>query len=123
MKRLLSTLLVCSAANAHEMTPTYPTFAPSHVSGVLKTQLELFNRRADVEWYEVGVFDVNWQPIAFVSSYRLAKVEYLGRLKLEVYIKREDLPNAEYICTQSLLRRSSQSEPLVSSKICSRVKR
>ena len=61
-------LFFCSVVSAHEMTPAYPVFQPSHIDGVSKVNMEMFNRRADVEYYELGVFDKSWGSIPFVSS-------------------------------------------------------
>lgn len=105
------------------MTPTYPAFTPSYVTGVYKTQMQMFNRRSDVEYYEIAVFDKQWKNIPFVSSYKLLKISYLGHVTFDVFVREQDLPYAEYICSKSVLRRSNDTEPLVSSKICSKVKR
>jgi hypothetical protein len=73
-------LLLAFPAYGHQMVPSHPVLKPSHVSGVLKTELELFNKRKDVEYYELGVFDADWNPIPFVSAYKVAHVRYLGHL-------------------------------------------
>ena len=64
MRALVLLLAVLSAykADAHEMLPSHPVLGVSYVSGVLKTQMHLFNKRQDVEYYEVGVFDSDWRP-------------------------------------------------------------
>ena len=56
MRALVLLLAVLSAykADAHEMLPSHPVLSVSYVSGVLKTQMHLFNKRQDVEYYEVG---------------------------------------------------------------------
>ena len=72
MKKLLTTLLfvlVASNSLAHDMTPTYPELKPSYMEGLLVADFELFNKRNDVRYYEIGVFDEDWNPIPFVSSY------------------------------------------------------
>jgi hypothetical protein len=121
--KTVALLLLSGVAYAHEMTPTYPVFTPSYVTGVYKTQMQMFNRRADVEYYEIAVFDKQWKNIPFVSSYRMLKVSYLGHVTFDVFVREQDLPYAEYICSKSVLRRGNDTEPLVSSKICSKVKR
>ena len=52
--RLLLLLLFPLSAFSHEMTPTYFKFERSHLDGVYKTQVKLFNKRKDVEFYELG---------------------------------------------------------------------
>ena len=59
-------MLVSSIAFAHEMTPTYPEWRYSIYSDLLVTKMEMFNKRNDVEYYEIAVFDENWNPIPFV---------------------------------------------------------
>lgn len=107
---------------AHEMTPTYPKWTPSHVDGVYKTTMEMFNKRDDVEWYEIGVFDENWNPVQFASSYRLFKMPHLSRVKFDVYVSAVDVPTAEYICSKSKLRLISEQKTMVATRVCSRFK-
>ena len=112
-------MLVPTFVHAHEMTPTYPTWKYSYFSGLLVTEVEMFNKRADVEYYEIGVFDEDWNPIPFVSSFKVFKLEYLSRVKFEIYIREQDRARTEYICSKSKLR---EGENKISSKICSRFK-
>ena len=107
---------------AHEMTPTYPKWSPSHVDGVWKTTMEMFNKRKDVEWYEIGVFDKEWNPVNFVSSYRIFSMPYLSHVKFDVYVASPDVAIAEYICSKSKLRLVSEQKTMVASRICSRFK-
>lgn len=112
----------CMEATAHEMTPTYPTLEPSHLDGVYKTTMEMFNKRQDVEYYEIGVFDKDFNPIPFVSSYHVFKLKYLGHVMFDVYIRKEDVKNAVYICSKSKLRKEDSVRTAVSSRICSKFK-
>ena len=102
------------------MVPTYPTLNPSYVDGVVKAEMELFNKRKDVEFYEIGVFTGDWQPVPFVSSYRIAHVRYLGHVKFDVYIGSKDAEKAQYICSQSKLR-GDGTGTLLASRICSKL--
>ena len=70
---LLLALLSAHKAVSHEMLPSHPVLSVSYVSGVLKTQMHLFNKRQDVEYYEVGVFDEDWNPVPFVTGYRIIR--------------------------------------------------
>jgi len=108
--------------SAHEMTPTYPEWEPSHVEGVYKTTMEMFNKRKDVEWYEIGVFDEKWQPVNFVTSYRIFQMPHLSRVKFDVFIALPDVGKAEYICSKSKLRLISEQKTMVASRVCSRFK-
>jgi hypothetical protein len=101
------------------MVPTYPKLKPSHVEGVSKVEMELFNKRKDVEFYEIGVFTEDWQPIPFVSAYRMAHVRYLGHLKFDVYIRKADADRATYVCSQSKMR-GDGTGTLLASRICSK---
>ena len=114
--------LFMGVANAHEMTPTYPKLEPSHLDGVYKTTLKMFNKREDVSYYEIGVFDENFDPIPFVSSYTILKLEYLGHVTFDVYIRKSDEPKAVYVCSRSKLRKDSSVRTAVASVICSKFK-
>ena len=48
--------------------------------------MEMFNRRKDVEYYEIGVFDEEWKPVPFVTSYKILKLNYLSHVKFDVYM-------------------------------------
>ena len=113
---------MCTNAAAHEMTPTYPKWKVTAHDGVHKTTMEMFNSRTDVEWYEIGVFDKEWKPIRFVTSYKIFKLPYLGITKFDVYINSKDKDRAEYICSKSKLRGVVEDRPMVESKICSKFK-
>ena len=124
MKKLIVMLfmLVSSPSMAHEMTPTYPKLSPSHLDNVYKVTMEMFNKRQDVEYYEIGVFDEEWKPIPFVTSYQVIKLRYLGHVTFDVYIRKVDVSRAEYICSKSKLRKDDGSRTSVSSRICSKFK-
>jgi hypothetical protein len=107
---------------AHDMTPTYPAWEPSHVQGIFKAQMELFNKRSDVRWYEIGVFTKDWKPVNFVSQYKIVRMDHLAKIKFDVYINAIDVPMAEYICSETRLQENSDKKPMISSKICSRFK-
>ena len=115
-------MLWCIGASAHEMTPTYPKWVPSHMDGVWKTTMEMFNKRKDVEWYEIGVFDEKWQPVNFVTTYRLFNMPHLSRVKFDVYVATPDVAVAEYICSKSKLREIREQKTMVATRICSRFK-
>ena len=115
-------MMLCMGASAHEMTPTYPVWSPSHVDGVLKTEIEMFNKRQDVEWYEIGVFDEEWKPVPFVTSYKILNLKYLAHTKFDVYIRSEDVYKAEYLCSKSKLRGLTNKKTMLSSRICSKFK-
>lgn len=120
---MLMLLVFGSYATAHEMTPTYPKLRPAHVDDLVVTTIQMFNRRQDVEFYEVAVFDDDFNPIPFVTNYRIIKLPYLGHVTFDVYIRKQDKANARYICSRSKLRANDQSNTLVTSKICSKIKR
>lgn len=124
MKAIYATLAfaMASVAQAHEMLPTYPRFAPSYVEDVMQVQMRMFNKRRDVEWYEVAVFDADWKPVPFVTGYRILKVEYLSHVTFDVYINKQDASKATYICSQSKLRRQKEDGTIIASRICSKFK-
>jgi hypothetical protein len=109
-------------AQAHEMVPTYPKLVPSHVDGLLKTTMKMFNKRVDVEYYEIGVFDKDFNPVPFVTTYNIFKLDYLGHVTFDIYIRARDRDRAEYICSKSKIRKDSNTKTAISSKICSKIK-
>ena len=119
---ILIMLVFAVGAQAHEMTPTYPKLVPSHLDQVYKTTMEMFNKREDVEFYEIAVFDKEWNPIPFVTSYQIIRLKYLGHVTFDVYIRKADVSRAEYICSKSKLRKDDNVRTAVSSRICSRFK-
>ncbi len=122
---MLSKVLIflgwATAVSAHEMTPAYPIIKPSYVSGVVKVDLSLFNSREEINYYEIGLYDLNWDGIPFSAVYRIIKVGYKERKNFSVYIRESDLDEAVYVCTTSKIRRQKETRTLVSSRICSRL--
>lgn len=112
-----------STANAHEMTPTYPKLEPSHLDGVVKATMSMFNKREDVEYYEIGVFDSEFKPVPFVTSYNIIKLDYLGHVTFDVYIRKGDIGKATYVCSRSKLRKDNKVRTAVTSTICSKFKK
>ena len=84
--------------------------------------MEVFNKRADVQWYQIGVFDENWNSIPFVTRYKIIRVKYLSRVKFDIYVNENDANRTEYVCSTSKLRGNDDFKPIVESKICSRFK-
>lgn len=119
---MIGTMLVSLWVSAHEMTPTYPNLSPSHVKDVFHTTMELFNRRQEVEFYEIGVFDSEFNPIPFVSSYKIIRVDYLDKVTFDIYIRKTDVSRSTYICSRSKLRKDDDIRTAISSRICSKFK-
>jgi hypothetical protein len=113
---------ISSKAFAHEMTPTYPKLRPSHIDEVYVTEMEMFNKREDIEFYEIGVFDSDWNKVPFVTSYQVIRLKYLGHVSFDVYIRKKDVSRATYVCSKSKLRKGSSDRAAISSKICSKFK-
>ena len=107
---------------AHEMTPTYPSWSPSHIDKVVKTQMRIFNQRADVEYFEIQVFTPDWESLGFVSTYNIINVPYLETLDFDVYMLEATSISAEYICTTSKIRSGDIIQTSLASKICSKIK-
>jgi hypothetical protein len=118
----LSICLIGVPVMAHQFTPTYPKFGVSFVDGVLSTRMELFNKRQDVEYYQLDVYDTNWKPLPFATENKLINIRYLETKPVNVYIKVQDIPRVVYICTESKMRKENARDTVISSKICSKVK-
>lgn len=119
---VLILVMLASAVNAHEMTPTYPELAPSSYEGIYKTTMNMFNKRADVQYYEVGVFTKDFKAVPFVTSYSVLKIDYLSHITFDIYIREEDLADAVYICSQSKIKTEDVVRTAISSRICSKFK-
>jgi len=104
------------------MTPTYPKWKITAYDSIYKTTMEMFNKRSDVKWYEIGVFDEEWEPIPFVTKNKILRLKYLGHVTFDVYIGANNLDKAEYICSLSKIKGDNMNKPMMSSKICSRFK-
>ena len=118
-------LFFINTVEAHEFTPAYPKLRESFIAGVWTTELKLFNKRKEVEYYEFGVFDKNWNSVRFATPQRVEKIPYLTTEIIEFYIKDEDLADAVYICSTSKIVKVKKlgMTPHVSSRICSKIKR
>jgi len=107
---------------AHEMVPTYPKWKTGIYPGILTTTVEIFNKRKDVEYYEIGLFDKDWNPIYFVANYKVVQLKYLSSASIDIYIAREEKDRVEYVCSRSKIRTSNETRTAISSRICSRFK-
>ena len=114
--------LLSSIVAAHDMTPTYPKWKMSFIPSAKMTTMKVFNKRSDVQWYQIGVFDEEWNAIPFVTRYKIIKINYLSSVKFDVYVNEANVKQAAYICSTSKLRGNDDFKPIVESKICSRFK-
>lgn len=117
---ILAALILSNAAAAHEMVPAYLKLEPAPVDRVYKTSFKMFNRRDDVDYYSVSVYDQNWNKVPFASFDRVFKLEHLEKKEITVYIKENDISVATYVCTSSKLYPGKGAA--VSSRICSKIK-
>lgn len=114
--------ILAGVASAHQFVPTYPELRPSFIEGVMVADLELFNKRENVEWYQIDVFDQNWNPISFATSEKIFNVPYLKRKKFQVFVREKDAESATYVCTRSRLRKNDFQDSGIASRICSKFK-
>ena len=114
--------LVHGLVSSHELTPTYPELQASYMSGVLKAEMHLFNSRKDINYYQVSVYDENWNPIAFATESKIIQMDYLDHKDIEVYVRKKDQDKVQYICTKSKILKGQISPTLLASRICSKIK-
>ena len=120
---LLLTMLSGQASLAHDFTPTYPKLESTHMAGVLKASMKLFNKRNDIRYYRVGVYDEDWNKIPFiVTGGKILNVEYLDTKRFDVYIQEKNRDRVTYICTKSLTLQDGSTRSIMASRICSKVK-
>lgn len=115
-------LFISGYVSAHQWTPTYVKMTPSFVKGIYSTRLKLFNKREDVEYYEIQVLDAEMKGVTFATKERIVRVEHLKSLEVDVYIREQDIQNAVYICSKSKLLAGKNTATVVSSRICSKIK-
>lgn len=104
------------------MVPTYPEWRHGYYQGVVTTTINIFNKRTDVEYYDIGLFDENWNPVFFVADYKVIKLKYLQSASIDIYVSKENAPRVEYVCSKSKVRQGS-GVGAVSSRICSRFRK
>jgi len=123
VKLLLSVLFIlwASFGFAHEMTPAYPKFSNSYIDDVSTTKMKLFNRRDDVSYYKIEVWDNDWKPVPFASTNKIIKIGYNKTVLFDVYVQTKDIKYVVYICTISKNFKSEQKVTLVASRICSKI--
>jgi hypothetical protein len=86
--------------------------------------MELFNKRPEVEYYEIQVFDKEWKQVPFASESKIIQVKYLETKKINVYVRNEDALTLGYICSESKLRKGNlEKNTIISSRICSKIKK
>ena len=124
MKKLITAVvasLMATTAYAHEWTPTYPKFESSFIEDIVVTTMTLFNKRSDVEYYEITVHDADWNLVPFASATKLVYIPYLGKESVEIYIREADCDRIEYICTTSKQLLLDAPSSGIDSRICSKV--
>jgi hypothetical protein len=84
--------------------------------------MKMWNRREDVLYYEIGVFDEEWKPVAFASENKILQIAYLGRTTFDLYVRDSDLNRIKYICTTSKQLKQDVQSTGIKSRICSKVK-
>ena len=116
----IAALFLAGKVSAHEMTPTYPNLVPSYVDGLVSAKMTMFNARKDVDYFEIGVFDDEWNPVPFAASAKILRVPNGSSKTFEVFVRHKDKNRATFICSLSKIRTDSSARAIVSSKICSR---
>ena len=85
------------------------------------TNMTLFNKRKEIKYYEIFVYDEKWNTIPFASSDKLINVPYLSQKTVEIYIREIDCERIEYICTTSRRFVDDAESTGIDSRICSKV--
>ena len=128
--RVLSFLIIITASGqgiAHEWLPTYPKLTMSHVPGVYRTQMRLFNSRKEINYYKVTVHDGDMDPVPFALTanqfaLNTIQVGYMKQKKIDIYIRDADKDRAVYIFSKSRPLADSQTKTMLYSRICSKIK-
>lgn len=119
----LVSILFASSVHAHEWTPTYPKLKSHYLDGIIMTTMYMFNKRNDVQFYEISVFDEEWNNLSFATNQRVFQIKYLERKQIEIYFRSKDEDKITYICTESKMLKEDSAGTNVKSRICSKIKR
>lgn len=123
MIKVLTTLvLMAVVVLGHQFTPTYPKLEHSYVEGILRADMTLFNARKDVSYYEVSVYDAEWNPVSFATMDKVSHVPFNGKKDIEVFVRGSDRKKIVYICSESRIKPGKMNSTFVSSRVCSKVK-
>ena len=127
MKKYLALILLVVSgplwgmhASAHELTPTYPKLEQSYIPNVLQTKVKIWNARVDVNHYKLEVTDAFWNDVPFITNEKLLQLDYMERAEVEIFLPEDT--SATYICTRSMLEKSTKKRSIISSKVCSKIK-
>jgi len=119
---MLLLIVLSGQASAHQWTPTYPTLEPSYVSGVLRARMLLYNARSDISYFQIDVFDDDWNSVPFATTDKLVNVNYLSRKTIDIHIREKDKDRVRYFCTSSRSLSQQEKGTIVTSRICSKIK-
>lgn len=111
-------------ASSHQFTPTYPEWESSYSPGIVQTTMLLFNSREEINYYEIKVFDEEWNSLPFAGAgiANVMYVPYLDRKFIPIYLREKDVGLARYICSRSKILAGGVQASQVSSRICSKLK-
>lgn len=115
-------ILLSGQVSAHQWTPTYPKFEPSYVDGIWRARMTLYNARKDISYFEISVFDDDWEKIPFATTAEIVKVPYLSRKRIDIHIREQDRNKVRYLCTQSKILTRAEKATVIDSRICSKIK-
>ena len=59
------------------MTPAYPKLKTSYIDGVSVTKMKLFNRREEVQYYQIEVFTFDFKPVPFASTDKILSLIHI----------------------------------------------
>jgi hypothetical protein len=119
--KIIILLVVSGSAMAHELTPTYPELKQSYIPEVLQTKVKMWNARVDVSYYKIEVTDKDWKDVPFITDEKMFKLDYMQRREIEIFLPSDT--SATYICTRSMLQKDTRSQSMISSKVCSKIKK
>lgn len=120
--KTLTLVLFSTAVSAHEMTPTYFKVTNSVYNNIYQTKLNIFNSREDQLYYQITVYDEDFNKVPFAASERLLKIEQFKKKDFELFFRRRDLDRIVYVCTESKTPKGQTQSTGVTSRICSKRK-
>ena len=90
--------------------------------GVWVAEMKMFNGREDINFYQITVYDNDWNVVPSAVINNPVKVDYQTQKKINVYIRAADKDQAVYVCSKSKPLASDEVKTMLFSRICSKIK-
>lgn len=87
--------------------------------------MKLYNSRGDVDYYQIQVFDEDFEPVKFAitgGQSNVVNVPHRKTVSVSIFVPSAESSRVVYICSRSMILKENKSASLLFSRICSKVK-